>query len=257
MAYQREQKSAVAAGTATTQAVTLSSVTAGRLLVVAVWAWTDGTSASLATTATDNNGNTLARDAHAEVTNATDRWMVAIYSLILPASYGTETVTISITSAGTNRQYEVLAFEASGNDGSSAFDQTASSTSSTATTAVASGTTPTNGATTRLAVAVFADGNTTASNTLTQNGGANWPTAATTPDTDGETLGSTTNNSTAQAGMASSSINNAWQSATASDAWTQTSGRYAACIATYKEPAADSFPAGRLRAFRAVVRRIA
>lgn len=237
---QREQKSSLAAGSVSPQTVTLSSVVAGRLILVGVFAWTDGTSGVLATTATDNQGNTLARDSHAEVTNASDRWMVAVYSIILPASYATYTVSVSITSVGANAQYEVAMLECSPTTSWSAFDQQASSTSATAVTSGNSGTTAANGANTRLAIAVFALGNGAASNTITQNGGANWPTAATNPDTDGETVQSSTNNSTAQAGMISTSINTAHQSATSTDSWTFSSGRYAACIATYAEVAASA-----------------
>lgn len=246
---QRETKSTLAAGTSVSgQAVTLTNVVSGRLITVGCFCWTDNTAATLSTTASDNQGNTLARDSHSELTNASDRWMAAVYSLILPASYATYTVTVTMASGGAvNQQYEVVMLENSATTTWVGVDQIASNSNTTATTAPTSGTTPTNGADTRYAIAAYALCNSNASNTITQNGGANWPTASTTPDTDGETAASATNNSTGQAGMVATSMNTAHQSATSSDAWTTTSARFCACIATYKEAAAgggEPFPAG-------------
>ena len=150
MSYGSATVGSAGRGTTTSQAVSMSNVPAGALLIVSVVLWNSGGAPTFPATLTDNQGNTLTRRTSTNLTVGSFIGM-AQYDALIPSLAASWSVTVTQTGASSSFQWDVVPlYYATGAPASSEFAQ---SSSNTATATSVSTTTSAGGANTELAIA--------------------------------------------------------------------------------------------------------
>lgn len=154
MAFSAATVGTAGRGTTSSQAVSLSNVPAGALVIVdaVIWSSSTGGTVTFPTTLTDNQGNTFTR--RSAYTSVDSFINGAIFEGIVPSLTVSWSITVTQTNASGTIQWDVVPFYHTGNASSSEFSQVATNSSGGA-TSLAIGPTAANGATTELGVAGF------------------------------------------------------------------------------------------------------